>query len=341
MARNSPIAVIARDVARAVRIGSCRVVLVLAAVLAATGAQAQAFPSKPMRFVIPYAPGGLPDVMARLVAQKVAESVGQTVTVENRAGASGIIAVEFVARSEADGHTLLVGDIAQYALNPALRPNLSYDMLRDFTPVTQAVRGPLFLMANASLGVKSVRELIALAKAKPGLPYGSSGNASVHQLGVEQLALAAGVRFEHIPYKGVAQAVPSLLAGDTFFMFVSPTSAGIDAHVKTGKVVVLAVSGAQRWPQLPEVPTMAESGYPGVEAVANIGFFAPSATPAASIAKLNAELVRALRHPDVESRMPALGAAVVAGSSEEFSARVRSDQARYAKLVREVRVTVD
>jgi tripartite-type tricarboxylate transporter receptor subunit TctC len=304
------------------------------------GVLAQAFPSKPMRLVVPYGPGGLPDVMARLVAQKMAESMGQPVNVENKPGASGIIAAEFVAKSDPDGHTLFVGDIAQYALNPALRSNLPYDTLRDFVPITQALRAPLFLMVNAGMGVKNVAELVALAKAKPGINYGSSGNASVHQLGMEQFALMAGFKVQHIPYKGVAQAVPAMLAGDTQLMFVSPTSAGIGEQVRAGKVVILAVGSAQRWAQLPAVPTMAEAGYP-LEAVSIIGFFTRTGTPAPVVAKLHAELFKALKSPDVESKMPGLGAVVVAGTPEEFTARIRADQANFAKLVKEVRVTVD
>jgi len=319
---------------------SLRLLVALLFSLFACGAAAQPFPSKPMRFVVPYAPGGLPDVMARLVAQKMSESVGQSIVVENKPGASGIIAVDVVMKSTADGHTLLVGDIAQYALNPALRQNLSYDTLRDFAPITHALRGPLFLMVNASTGVKTVKEFVAFAKARPGLPYGSSGNASIHQLAMEQLALMSSLSLVHIPYKGVGQAVPALLAGDTVAMFVSPNSAGIGGHVKAGKVNVLAVAYTQRWPQLAEVPTMAEAGFP-VEAVTNIGFFAPAGTPSASVTRLHAELVRALKSPDVEPKMPELGAVVVASTPEEFAARIRADQAIYAKLTREIKVSVD
>lgn len=308
--------------------------------LFASVAGAQAFPSKPMRLVVPYAPGGLPDVMARLVGQKLTDALGQSVVVENKPGASGIIAVDFVMKAGADGHTLLVGDIAQYALNPALRQNLSYEMLRDFMPITHALRGPLFLMVNAGTGVKTVKEFVGLAKAKPGLPYGSSGNASIHQLAMEQLALLNGLSLVHIPYKGVGQAVPALLAGDTAAMFVSPNSAGIGGHVKAGKVNILAVAYSQRWPQLPDVPTMAEAGFP-IEAVTNIGFFAPAGTPAPVVTRLHAELVRALRSPEVEGKMPDLGAMVVASTGDEFAARIRADQAMYARLTKQVKVTVD
>jgi tripartite-type tricarboxylate transporter receptor subunit TctC len=317
-----------------------RLLVALLCSLFASFACAQAFPSKPMRLVVPYAPGGLPDVMARLVAQKLTDALGQSVVVENKPGASGIIAVDFVMKAGADGHTLLVGDIAQYALNPALRQNLSYEMLRDFVPITHALRGPLFLMVNAGTGVKTVKDFVGLAKAKPGLPYGSSGNASIHQLAMEQLALLNGLNLVHIPYKGVGQAVPALLAGDTVAMFVSPNSAGIGGHVKAGKVNVLAVAYSQRWPQLPDVPTMAEAGYP-IEAVTNIGFFSPAGTPAPVVGKLHAELVRALRSPDVEGKMPDLGAVVVASSGEEFAARIRADQALYARLTKQVKVAVD
>lgn len=171
-------------------------------------AWAQAFPTKPIRFVVPYGTGGLPDVMGRLVALKMAEAIGQQVIIENKPGASGIIAAEYVVKSEPDGHTLFIGDIGHYALNPALQPKLPYEPLRDFAPVTLAVHGPLFLVVNPSLGVHTVRELVALAKTRPGMNYGSPGNASVHQLAMEQFGLLSGTRFVHIPTRAWRRRFP-------------------------------------------------------------------------------------------------------------------------------------
>lgn len=308
--------------------------------LAVFSAFAQDFPTKPIKLVVPYGPGGLPDVMARMVGQKIAESTGQAVTIDNKPGASGIIAASLVAKSDPDGYTIFVGDIAQWALNPALRQNLPYETLRDFIPITLAVRAPLFLMVNTSLGVKNIPEFVAYAKSHPGTNYGSSGNASVHQLGMEQFAKLAGIKVTHIPYKGVAQAVPALVAGDAPVMFVSPTSAGAAGFIANGRIAVLAVASSTRWPGLPDVPTLMEAGY-AVEAVSNIGFLAPALTPPSVIAKLHKELVAALKSSEVTSRMPMLGAMVIANSPEEFIARIKSDQTIYAKLVKETGVKVD
>jgi tripartite-type tricarboxylate transporter receptor subunit TctC len=322
------------------QIGFRAVIVVAAWVLMQPAvAWAQTFPSKTIRFVVPYGTGGLPDVMGRLVAQKMSGSIGQQVIIENKPGASGIIAAEFVAKSDPDGHTLFIGDIAHYALNPALQPKLPYEPLRDFAPVTLAVTGPLVLVVNPSLGVHTVSELVALAKTHPGMNYGSPGNASVHQLAMEQFALMAGVKFVHIPYKGVAQAVPALLAGDTKLMFVSPTS--VASNAKAGKLTMIAVASARRSPIVPDLPTVAESGFAGFEAVTNVGFLAPAATPRAVITRLNAELVRALKSPEIASKMPGLGADVVAGTPEEFTELIRADQAKYAKAVKEAGVKLD
>ncbi|MES2280250.1 MAG: tripartite tricarboxylate transporter substrate binding protein [Pseudomonadota bacterium] len=310
------------------------------AALVTGAAQAQDFPNQTIKFVVPYAAGGLPDVMARMVGQKVSDATGQPVVIDNKPGASGIIAADFVAKANPDGYTVFVGDIAQYALNPALRQNLPYDTLRDFKPVTHAVRAPLFLMVNTSIGIKTVADFVAYAKAHPGTNYGSSGNASVHQLGMEQFAQMAGIKLTHIPYKGVAQAVPALVAGDVPVMFVSPTSAGAAGFIASGKISVLAVASPQRWPGLPAVPTMSEAGYP-VEAVSNIGFLVPAKTPPAVIARLQKELVAALKSPEIEARMPTLGAVVIASTPDEFTARIRSEQTIYAKLVKDTGVKVD
>jgi len=302
-------------------------------------ASAQTFPAKPIRLVVPYLTGGLPDVLARMVAQKMATNVGQQVIVENRAGASGIVAAELVVRAEPDGYTLFVGDIGHYAVNPALYPKLPYAPLRDFAPVTQAVTGPLFLVVNPELGVNTIEDFVSLARTRPGINYGTPGNASTHHLGTSHFANVAGIRLVHVPYKSNAQAVPGLLSNDVSMMFVALPS--VLPHVRAGKLRILATGSAERSPLMPEVPGMREKGFANVDIVTNIGFFAPAATPKPVLARLNAEIVAALRSPEIEPKMPGLGATVVAGTPEQFTERIRTDQAMYAALIRQVDIKVE
>ncbi|MDO9438241.1 tripartite tricarboxylate transporter substrate binding protein [Hydrogenophaga sp.] len=301
---------------------------------------AQTFPSKPVRLVVPYLTGGLPDVMARLVAQKVSETTGQSVIVDNRSGASGIIAAEHVAKSAPDGYTVFVGDIGHYAINPAIYPTLAYNPGRDFAPITAAVHGPLLLVVNADVPVNTLQELIAYAKARPGkVNYGSPGNASVHQLAMAQLALSANVEMTHIPYRSLAQAVPALLTNDVSVMFSSPPA--VSAHVKSGKLRVLAVAADKRTPLAPGVPTVAEEGFPGFTAVTTIGFLAPAATPPEVMAWLHREFTTALRSKDVSEKMPALGVSVVADAPSDFARQIRADQQYFQDLVKRVGLKID
>ncbi|GAA4329490.1 tripartite tricarboxylate transporter substrate binding protein [Pigmentiphaga soli] len=303
-------------------------------------AMAQDFPNRPIRFVVPYQTGGLPDVMARLVAQKVEASTGQPVVVDNRSGASGILAAEYVAKSAPDGYTLFVADIGHFAINPALYHNLSYDPNRDFTPVTTAVHGPLLLVANSGLEANSVPELIALARAHPGkVNYGSPGNGSVHQLAMARLSLQANVKMVHIPYRSTAQAIPALVANDVQVMFVSPPS--VNEFVKSGRLKVLGVGSPEPTPLAPGAPAVAASGFPGFNAVTTVGFLAPAGTPAAVVGRLNEEIGRALKAPDVMAKMPGMGVTVVADSPQEFRKLMLADQAYYRTLVEQTGVKVD
>ena len=236
--------------------------------------------------MVPYGAGGSPDVIARVLGQRLAENLGQQVVVDNRPGAGGIIAAEIVAKSPADGYTLFIADTGHVAINPSLYPKLPYDPLRDFTPVTLAVSTPLFLAANAALQIESVKQFIDYAKAKPGVLYGSSGNGSSHHLGMELFRLLTGVSMTHVPYKGVAQSVPAVITGDVAVIFAALPS--LAPHVKTGKIRLIAVGTAKRTPIMPDVPTVAESGAPGFEIDADIGFLAPTGTPREVVAKLNA-----------------------------------------------------
>lgn len=314
-------------------------VLILATLMFSAAAFAQSYPSRPIRLVVPYGPSGLPDVLARVVGQKVSETLGEQVVIDNKPGASGIIGAQVAAKAAPDGYTLFQTDNNLYAINPAVYPQLPYNPSRDFAPVTQAVRGHMFLVANPALGVNSVQELIALANARPGIMYGSPGNATIHHLGMEQLKLMAKVDLTHVPYKGVAQATPGLLSGDVSVMFVALTS--VAPLAKAGKLRILAVGSGQRSSIMPEVPTVAEAGFPGFEVGTSMGFAAPAGTPRPIIERLNAEFVKALKSPEVQAKMPALGVEVVANSPEQFAEQIRKDQEHYSRLVRQIGLKVD
>jgi len=314
-------------------------VALVALLLGVGQACAQSFPSRAIHFVVPYGSGGSPDVMSRILAQKLGENVGQPVVVDNRPGASGIIAAEVVVKAAPDGYTLFIADTGHVAINPALRSKLPYDPVRDFTPITLAVSTPLFLAATATLPIYTVKDLIAYAKSKPGQPYGSSGNGSPHHLAVELFKLLTGVNMTHVPYKGVAQSVPALVAGDVTVLFAALPS--LSPHVKSGRVRLLAVGTANRTPIKPEVPTLAESGAPGFEIDADIGFLAPAGTPQEIVLKLNAEILKVLRMPEVKQRLATLGIDVMGTTPEQYAEAIRAKIQKYAKLVKDAGLHVD
>ena len=302
-------------------------------------ALAQSFPSKPLKLIVPYGPTGLPDALARLTAQKTSEGLGQPIVIENKAGASGIIGAQQAAKSPADGYTLFLTDNNMYAINPAVYPDLPYNPTRDFTPITQAIQGHMFLVASPDAGAGSLKDLIAQAKARPGMMYGSPGNATLHHLGMEQLKLVADVQMTHVPYKGVAQATPALLAGDVAVMFAALAS--VVSHAKAGKLRILAVGSSQRSALMPDVPTVAEAGYPGFEVGTSMGFAAPAGTPRPVIERLNGEMVKALKSAEVQAKMPALGVEVVANTPEQFAEQIRRDQEHYSRLVKRIGLKVE
>lgn len=315
-------------------------VIALAVALLGVGqALAQSFPARTIHFVVPYGSGGSPDVMSRVLAQKLSENVGQPVVVDNRPGAGGIIAAEAVMKSAADGYTLFIADTGHVAINPSLYAKLPYDPIKDFTPVTLAVTTPLFLAATATLPIQTVKQLIDSAKSKPGLPYGSSGNGSPHHLGVELLKRLTGISMTHVPYKGVAQSVPALVAGDVAVLFAALPS--LSPHVRSGKVRLLAVGTAARTPLMPEVPTLAESGAPGFEIDADIGFLAPAGTPREVVQKLNAEILKVLHTPEIKQRLAGLGIDVEGSSPERYGEAIRAKIQRYGKLVKDAGARVD
>ncbi len=300
---------------------------------------AQDFPSRPIRFVVPYGAGGAPDVMARVIGQRLGENVGQPGVVDNRPGANGIIAAEIVMKAPADGYTLFIADTGHVAINPSLYPTLPYDPLRDFAPVINAISTPIFLAANAALPIRSVRELIDYAKAHPGLNYGSPGSGTPHHLGMEQFKLLAQVNMTNIPYKGVAQSVPALMVGDVAVTFAALPS--LAPHVKAGKVRLIAVGSANRTPLMPDLPTIAEAGLPGFVIKAEVGFLAPAGTPRDVIAKLNSEIAKVLAAPDVVQRLSALGIDTIGGTPQQYAESIRADMQSYAKLVKDARQRVD
>ncbi len=302
-------------------------------------ALAQAYPARSVRLVIPYGPTGLPDALARLLAQRLSDALGQQVVVDNKPGASGIIAAEIAAKSAPDGYTLFLTDNNLYGINPAIFPKLPYKPERDFAPVTQAIRGAMFLVVNASLGVNTVQEFVALAKKRGDINFGSPGNATLHHLGMAQLELLAGLKMTHIPYKGVAQATPALITGDVAVMFAALTS--VAPHAKAGKLKILAVGAAQRSPLAPDIPSMTEGGFPAVEAGTSMGIAAPAGTPRPIIDRLNAELVKAIRAPEAEARFTAMGVEPVGNTPEQFAEQIRRDQEHYMRLVRDTGLKVE
>lgn len=310
--------------------------LLLALILACSFAGA-AEAQKTLRLVVPYGAGGAPDVMSRTLAAKLSERAGHPVIVDNRPGASGIIAAQAVMQAAPDGQTLFVADTGHFAINVSLQPKLPYDPLKDFVPVIEAISSPLFLAVNASLPVHSVKDLLALAKSKPdGLQYGSSGNGSVHHLGMAQIKALSGANLTHVPYKGVAQSVPAVLAGDVAAAFFGLPS--ILPHVKSGKARLIGVT--ERTTLMPEVVPVAEQ-LPGFNVRVTVGFLAPAGTPPDVVERLNGEIAAVLGMPDVEERLRGLGIDKVAGTPAQFRQTIRSDIERYAKIVKETGAKAD
>lgn len=306
-------------------------VLAFAGVLA-DSAKAQPYPSKPIRFIVPYAAGGATDIMTRIIAPRLAESLGQQVVVDNRPGAGAIIGTAALAKSAADGYTIMMAEIAHGA-NPALHSKLPYDTEKDFAPVTLVALLPTILVVHPSLPVTTVKQLIALARSRPGqLSYSSSGIGSANFLAAELFKNETGVDVVHIPYQGGGQAILSLISGQTQMLFVTVPPAL--PHVKSGKARVLAGTGAKRIATLPDVPTIAEAGMPGFEVYLWVGVLAPAGTPNGVITKLNGEIVRELANPEVRERISGLGAEVVGSTPQELSRFIQAEIARWKKAIK-------
>jgi len=320
------------------RTGVVRSLFLAAALLAQGAAFAQTYPDKPIRIVVPYPPSGVNDIVARALAVRVTESIGQPVLVENRPGASGKVGTEYVARAAADGYTVLVGGTGTHSINPALNPKLSYDPVRDFAPITLLSTYSMVLVVNPSLPVATVSELIAWAKARPGvLTVASAGAGGAQHLAWEMFRLATGLEGVHVPYKGSVPALNDVVGGQVQAMIDLLASAV--PMVRAGKLRALAVTSSSRVASLPDVPTFAEAGVPNYVVVNWNGLFAPAGTPRPAIERLNAEFVRALNIPEVRRLLVTRNADPGGGTPEEFGTWVRDQLQRWTKVIREAGIS--
>jgi len=292
------------------------------------------YPVRPIRFIAPNLPGGPTDILARLIAQKLSESMGQPIVVENRAGASGIIGTEAAAKSPPDGYTLVTGNNATFGANVSLFKKLPYDPVKDFSPIVLVASQPNILVVHPSLPVKSVKELIAFAKARPGqLNYAGTGMGAAANMSAELFKSMTGTNMVGISYKSAAPALVELIAGQTQLMFA--TSLSVMPHIHANRVRALGVTTAKRTRAMPELPTIAEAGVPGFEASTWHGVFVPAGTPAAIVDRLNAEINRMLQLPDVRERLAALGAEIIGGTSREFADHIQREIPKWAKVIKE------
>ena len=314
--------------------------LFTAALAAPLAAQAQAWPTKqPIKFVVVYPPGGASDVTARLISTKLSESLGQSVVVENKPGANGIIAMEYVAKAPPDGYTLLMANLGPNAINPVVYKKLPYDAIKDYAAITLTTVVPQIVVVAPSLGVKTIPELIAYAKANPNkATFASAGNGASNHLSGELLNAVGGVKMQHIPYKGDAPSLVDVMSGQVTVAL--PTAVAAMQLVKGGKLTPLAVTGTKRLASLPDVPTVAET-YPGFEAVSWGGVMATAGTPADIVARLNSEINRILKMPDVAEKLQGLGAVIVGSTPDEFDKYVKAEITKWGKVARDNNVTLD
>jgi len=316
-----------------------RMVLAACGALLAAPAAAQSFPARTIRIIVPYAPGGSTDVVFRILAPRLAEDLGQQVVVDNRPGGSSTIGLDLAAKSPPDGHTWRANNIT-YGANPSLIRKMPFDSEKDLLPVSQVTVVNLVVALHPSVPARSIKELIALAKAHPGqLNFSSAGNASANHLATAKFMNRTGTSMTHVPYKGGGPAVVSLVQGETSLLFATIPSS-ID-HIKSGRLRAIGVSRLQRSSALPDVPTIAESGVPGFEAIEWNGIMVPAGTPPAVIRRAHQALTKALALPAVKERIVAVGAEVVSSSPEEFAAFLKGEYASWAKVIKEVGITVE
>ena len=311
----------------------------LALIAVSAGAQAQSYPSKPIRFIVPFPAGGGTDLLARTMGAKLREALGQPVVVENRSGAGGVIGSELAARAPGDGHTLLLGSPGSLSINPQLG-KLAYDPVRDFLPIVQATVSPFTLAAHPSLPVRSARDVVALAKAKPGqVLYGSNGAGAMGHLAGEQFKMVTRTDLVHVPYKGSIGASTALIGGEVMLTFENlPITL---PHARNGKLRILGVGSAERSLLAPEIPTLHESGAPGYEAITCFGVLVPAGTPRAIIERLNRELVRILTEPEVRESLGSRGMQIVAGSPEAYGQYLRHEFKLFGDIIRKANIRIE
>ena len=304
----------------------------LLAIIAAPAAAQAPYPNRPIRLIVPFAPGGATDILARGIGQKLAERLGQSVVIDNKPGAGTTIGADFVAKAPADGYTLLFAP-TPFAISQVMMPRLPYDAQKDFTPVALLAVSPFILVAHPSLPVRSMAELVALARARPGsLAFCSAGNGTVPHLAGELFKLRAGIDLVHIPYKGGGPAIIDLVAGQTQLMFATPVE--VAQHVAAGRLKVLAATAPQRLAAFPQVPTMQESGFADYDIRSWFGVIAPAGTPTAVVSKIAAELARSVESADIRERLAAQGAEILVKTGDDFAAFIRADIARWAEVVK-------
>jgi tripartite-type tricarboxylate transporter receptor subunit TctC len=321
------------------RLSPSAFLLVAAALLTPAAATAQGWPARPVRMIVPYAPGGGIDTVARTLAQKLTEQIGGTFVVENRPGGAGVLGAELVARAAPDGHTLLASS-TEFAINPSVRTKLPYDPFKDFTHISQLASVQFILAGHPSVPVRNVKQLVALAKARPGqLTYGSSGAGGGPHLAGELFQSMAGIRWVHVPFKGAAPASVAVISGEIDFAFGA--TIGLLGNVQAGKLRAIAVTGQKRFSGLPEVPTVAESGVPGYSATGWYGFYGPAGLSPEVVRRLYAESTRALGAPDVKERLAQAGNEYVMSPPEEFTAFLRAEIGKWTKLVKDANLRLE
>ena len=312
----------------------------VAALLGSPAAQSQTYPAKPVRVIVPFSPGGGTDIVARIVSQKLTDKFGTPVLVDNRVGAAGAVGAEIVVRSAPDGHTLLVGSTSEIGIGPSLYSKLPYDVLRDLVAVTPLAATPMILVVHPSMPVKTAKELVALALARPGqINYGSAGAGSGAHMATELFRYLTKIDIVHVPYKGVGPAITDVVGGQVQILFTTVPS--VTAFMQAGRLKALAVTSAERAPSIPEVPTMAESGVPGYEVEYWYGFFAPAATPKDILARIHAATTEVLRLPDVIANFARQGVQPVIKTQERFAAFVKADIEKWAVVVKASGTKVD
>jgi tripartite-type tricarboxylate transporter receptor subunit TctC len=296
-------------------------------------AGAQSYPTKPIQFIVPFPPGGGNDTVARAIAQQAGPALGQSIVVDNRPGAGGIIGADAAARAAPDGYTIFLGGVATHAVNPHLHPRLSYDPIKDFAPITLVASAPSVLVVHPSVPAQTIKEFAAYARANPGkLNYASNGNGSSSHMAAVLYETNAGVKMTHVPYKGVGPALTDLMTGRIEVMFNSIVA--ILPHIQSGKLRALGVTSKQRSALLPDVPTIAESGWPAYEAGSWYGILAPAGTPSAIIDRLQREIVKSLKDPEVQKRLAGEGADVIGSTPQEFAAHIKAELARMGQAIK-------